>query len=80
MKKIICICLLSGCDKSLSHGRPVNAVAEDKAPHSLTANTSNASASVPSITPAPTSSPKETVPVLPDSAASSSLIFKEEVE
>ncbi|MCA6085791.1 hypothetical protein [Candidatus Endomicrobiellum agilis] len=48
MKKIICVCLCiflsSGCDKSLSHGRPVNAVVEDKAPHSLTSDTSKAPA------------------------------------
>ncbi|MCA6085657.1 hypothetical protein [Candidatus Endomicrobiellum agilis] len=62
MKKIIsvclCICLMSGCGKLLSHGRPANAVAEDKGSevvptHSLTSDTSNASASEPSNTPAP---------------------------
>ncbi|MCA6079482.1 MAG: hypothetical protein LE169_01105 [Endomicrobium sp.] len=66
MKKIIsvclCICLMSGCDKLLRHGRPVNAVAEDKAPHSLTSDTPNASASVPSNTPAPTPEPSKSVP------------------
>ena len=58
MKKIICICicifLASGCDKLLSHGSPVNAVAKDKgseATPSLTSNTSN--------TPAPTPEPSK---------------------
>ncbi|MCA6085559.1 hypothetical protein [Candidatus Endomicrobiellum agilis] len=64
MKKIIsvclCICLMSGCDKLLNHGRPVNTVVEDKAPHSLPSNTPNASASVPSNTPAPTPEPSKT--------------------
>jgi hypothetical protein len=61
---------MSGCDKSLSHGSPVNAVAKDtgsEATHSLTSNTS---ALVPSNTPAPTSEPQS----LSDSAVSSSLI------
>jgi hypothetical protein len=47
MKKIIsvclCICLMSGCGKSLSHGSPVNSVVEDtgsEAPPSLTSNDS----------------------------------------
>ncbi|MCA6085575.1 hypothetical protein [Candidatus Endomicrobiellum agilis] len=54
----ICICLMSGCGKSLRHGRPVNAVAEDKgsegvSTHSpLTSDTSNASASTPEAQPA----------------------------
>ncbi|MCA6084719.1 hypothetical protein [Candidatus Endomicrobiellum agilis] len=61
MKKIIsvclCICLMSGCDKLLSHGRPANAVVEDKgsegvSTHSLTSDTSNASASTPEAQPA----------------------------
>ncbi|MCA6085184.1 hypothetical protein [Candidatus Endomicrobiellum agilis] len=68
MKKIIsvclCICLMSGCDKSLRHGRPVNAVAEDKGSegvptHSLTSDASNASALAPSNTPAPTPEPSK---------------------
>ncbi|MCA6080347.1 MAG: hypothetical protein LE169_05635 [Endomicrobium sp.] len=60
MKKIIsvclCICLMSGCDKLLSHGRPANAVVEDKVSegvptHSLTSDASN--------TPAPTPEPSK---------------------
>ncbi|MCA6080165.1 MAG: hypothetical protein LE169_04670 [Endomicrobium sp.] len=69
MKKIISVCLciglMSGCDKLLRHGRPVNAVAEDtgsKAPHSLASNTSKASAPEPSNTPAPTPEPSKSVP------------------
>jgi hypothetical protein len=83
MKKIIsvrlCICLMSGCDKPLSHGRPVNAVAEDKgseAPHSLTLNTSNASASVSSKTPVPISEPSKSAPPLSDMADTGSLVVK----
>jgi hypothetical protein len=63
---------MSGCDKLLRHGRPVNTAVEDKgseAPHSLTSDTSNASASEPSNTPAPTPEPQ----LLSDSAVSSSL-------
>ncbi|MCA6084974.1 hypothetical protein [Candidatus Endomicrobiellum agilis] len=65
MKKIIsvclCICLMSGCDKPLRHGRPVNAVVEDKGSegvptHSLTSDTS---ALAPSNTPAPTPEPSK---------------------
>ena len=59
MKKIIsvclCICLMSGCDKSLNRGSPVNAVAKDtgsEATPSLPLNASNAPASVPSNIPA----------------------------
>ncbi|MCA6085185.1 hypothetical protein [Candidatus Endomicrobiellum agilis] len=68
MKKIIsvclCICLMSGCDKSLSHGRPANAVAEDKGSEgvptqSLTSDTPNASASEPSNTPIPIPEPSK---------------------
>ncbi|MCA6079594.1 MAG: hypothetical protein LE169_01675 [Endomicrobium sp.] len=68
MKKIIsvclCICLMSGCDKLLRHGRPVNTAVEDIGsegvpPHSLTSNTSNASASEPSNTPIPTPEPSK---------------------
>jgi hypothetical protein len=52
---------MSGCDKSLSHGSPVNSVVEDKGSegvptHSLT---SNASALAPSNTPAPTPEPSK---------------------
>jgi hypothetical protein len=66
MKKIIgiciCICLTSGCDKPLSHGRPVNAVAKDRGSegvptHSLTSDTS-----------APTSEPSKSAP--PDTGSS----------
>jgi hypothetical protein len=35
MKKIIYICLSSGCDKLLNHGSPADTVAEDKATPSL---------------------------------------------
>jgi hypothetical protein len=61
MKKIIsvclCICLMSGCGKSLSHGRPANAVVEDKGSegvptHSLTSDASN----IPAPTPEPSKS------------------------
>jgi hypothetical protein len=71
MKKIIsvclCICLMSGCGKSLRHGRPVNAVVEDKGSegvptHSLTSDTS---ALTPSNTPTPTPEPSN--PALPAS-------------
>ncbi|MCA6085568.1 hypothetical protein [Candidatus Endomicrobiellum agilis] len=56
MKKIIsvclCICLMSGCGKPFRHGRPVNTAVEDKGSegvptHSLTSDTSNASAPTP---------------------------------
>ncbi|MCA6080364.1 MAG: hypothetical protein LE169_05730 [Endomicrobium sp.] len=67
MKKIICICLMSGCDKLLSHGRPVNAVTEDKAPHSLTSDTSN--------TPVPTPEPSKSAPSS-DSADTGSSVIK----
>ncbi|MCA6080421.1 MAG: hypothetical protein LE169_06025 [Endomicrobium sp.] len=61
MKKVIsvclCICLMSGCDKSLSHGRPVNTAVKDRgsegvSTHSLTSDTPNASASTPEAQPA----------------------------
>ncbi|MCA6085581.1 MAG: hypothetical protein LE179_05040 [Endomicrobium sp.] len=63
MKKIISvclyICLMSGCDKSFNHGRPANAVVEDKGSecvetHSLASDTSNAPASALQPTPTPT--------------------------
>jgi hypothetical protein len=78
MKKIIsvclCICLMSGCDKSLRHGSPANAVVEDKGSegvptHSLTSDTS---ALVPSNTPAPTPEPQP----LSDSADTGSSVGK----
>ena len=55
---------MSGCDKSLRHGRPVNAVAEDRgsegvSTHSLTSDTS---ALAPSNTPAPTPEPSKSAP------------------
>ncbi|MCA6080425.1 MAG: hypothetical protein LE169_06045 [Endomicrobium sp.] len=79
MKKIICICicicLTSGCDKSLRHGSPVNAVTEDKAPHSLTSDTPNASASEPSNTPAPTPEPSKSAQPS-DSADTGSSVVK----
>jgi hypothetical protein len=58
---------MSGCDKPLRHGRPVNAVVKDKGSegvptHSLTSDTSNASASEPSNTPAPTPEPSKSAP------------------
>jgi hypothetical protein len=70
MKKIIsvclCICLMSGCDKSLSHGSPVNSVVKDTgsegvSTHSLTSNTSNAPASELQPTPSPTLTPSPSV-------------------
>ncbi|MCA6079823.1 MAG: hypothetical protein LE169_02890 [Endomicrobium sp.] len=80
MKKIICICicicLMSGCDKLLRHGSPVNAVTEDKAPHSLTSDTPNASAPEPSNTPAPTSEPSKSVPPASDTADTGSSVGK----
>jgi hypothetical protein len=65
---------MSGCDKSLSHGRSVNAVAKDtgsEAPHSLTSNTS---ALAPSNTPAPTPEPSKSA--LPASADTGSSVKK----
>ena len=53
---------MSGCDKLLRHGSPVNAVAEDKAPQYLTSDTSNASALAPSNTPTPTPEPSKSAP------------------
>ena len=80
MKKIIsvclCICLMSGCDKLLNHGRPVNTVVEDKAPHSLPSNTPNASASVPSNTPAPTPEPSKSAQPASDGADTGSSVGK----
>ncbi|MCA6079826.1 MAG: hypothetical protein LE169_02905 [Endomicrobium sp.] len=80
MKKIICvclcICLISGCDKSFNRGSPVNAVAEDKAPHSLTSDTPNASAPEPSNTPAPTPEPSKSVPPASDTADTGSSVGK----
>jgi hypothetical protein len=59
---------MSGCDKLLSHGRPVNAVAKDTGSEATPSLTSNASALLPSNTPAPTPEPQP----LSDSAVSSS--------
>ncbi|MCA6079584.1 MAG: hypothetical protein LE169_01625 [Endomicrobium sp.] len=77
MKKIIsvclCICLISGCDKLLNHGRPVNTAVEDKAPHSLTSNTP---ASVPSNTPIPTPEPSKSAQPLSDTADTGSSVVK----
>ncbi|MCA6080363.1 MAG: hypothetical protein LE169_05725 [Endomicrobium sp.] len=80
MKKIICICicisLSSGCGKLLNHGSPVNAVVKDTASEakpSLPSDTSNASASEPSNTPAPTPEPSKSAQPS-DSAVSSSYL------
>ncbi|MCA6085456.1 hypothetical protein [Candidatus Endomicrobiellum agilis] len=68
MKKIIsvclCICLISGCDKSLSHGRPANTAVEDKGSEGVPTQslTSNTSALAPSNTPAPTPEPSKSAP------------------
>jgi hypothetical protein len=67
---------MSGCDKSLRHGRPANAVVEDKAPHSLTSNTSNASAPEPSNTPNPTPEPSKSVQPLSDTADTGNSVAK----
>jgi hypothetical protein len=52
MKKIVsvclCICLMSGCDKSLSHGSPVSSVTKDTGSEATPSLTSNASAAEPS--------------------------------
>ncbi|MCA6085747.1 hypothetical protein [Candidatus Endomicrobiellum agilis] len=88
MKKIICICicicicLMSDCGKLPNHGSTVNTVVENDEGREdvLTPTQTSKTALEPSKSPAPTSSPRETAPVLPDSAAPSSLIFKEEVE
>jgi hypothetical protein len=58
---------MSGCDKPLRHGSPVNTAVEDKGSegvptHSLTSNTSNASAPEPSNTPNPTPEPSKSAP------------------
>jgi hypothetical protein len=70
LRKTICICLMSGCDKSLNHGSPVNSVVEDTGSEGVSTHslTSNASALEPSNTPAPTPEPQP----LSDSVVSSS--------
>jgi hypothetical protein len=67
---------MSGCDKLLRHGRPVNAVAEDKGSEgvptqSLTSDTPNASASEPSNTPIPIPEPSKSAPPASGNVASS---------
>jgi hypothetical protein len=67
---------MSGCDKSLSHGSPVNAVAKDtgnEATHSLT---SNASVLAPSNTPALTPEPKGIISALPNPINTGSSVLK----
>ena len=73
---------MSDCGKLPNHGSTVNTVVDEKESKVVPTSPLLASKTAlePSSDPAPTSSPKETVPVLPDSAASSSLIFKEEME